>query len=307
MKKILQIDGGGIKGIIPSVICDHIEKSKNKKICDIFNLIIGTSSGAILGGALAAGVDAEKIKDIYINEGPKLFKSKYLLHLTTPQYERDKFKKRFKQEINDITLKELNTKYMATAFNLCSNRTHFIKSWNKNDLSKKLLDVISWSGLSAAHYFGKIDVPDYKWTLEKEDSSSEEKTGAVFQDGGQGIYNCTLSYVITECIAQGWLKDEVLILSLGSGCVDFSKDYKKMKKIGILDEVRYYTEQARIESTISQVLAIKYLAEKHKNIKIHRLEKIIPKNQNGLDKIKYIDVYEKIGKSLINKIPLNEL
>ena len=54
--KILQIDGGGIRGIIPSVICAAIEERKGEPISRLFDMISGTSTGAILGGALAAGI-----------------------------------------------------------------------------------------------------------------------------------------------------------------------------------------------------------------------------------------------------------
>ena len=54
MKKILQIDGGGIRGIIPAVILSYLEEKCGKPLCQCFDLITGTSTGAIIGGAIAA-------------------------------------------------------------------------------------------------------------------------------------------------------------------------------------------------------------------------------------------------------------
>ena len=65
MRKILQVDGGGIRGIVPTVILAYLEDKCDKPLfCQCFNLITGTSTGAIIGGAVAAGVSANKIKEL---------------------------------------------------------------------------------------------------------------------------------------------------------------------------------------------------------------------------------------------------
>ena len=53
--KILSIDGGGIRGIIPAVILNYIEKglqtqsgNPNATLADYFDLVAGTSTGGIL-------------------------------------------------------------------------------------------------------------------------------------------------------------------------------------------------------------------------------------------------------------------
>ena len=48
MKKILTIDGGGIRGVLPARILHEIEKRMKKPISEIFDLIAGTSTGGIL-------------------------------------------------------------------------------------------------------------------------------------------------------------------------------------------------------------------------------------------------------------------
>ena len=52
MKKILAIDGGGIRGIIPAVILSEIERRTAKPTAQLFDLIAGTSTGGILALAL---------------------------------------------------------------------------------------------------------------------------------------------------------------------------------------------------------------------------------------------------------------
>jgi len=54
--RILSLDGGGIRGIIPATVMVHIEKkikefsnNPDARIADYFDIIVGTSTGAILG------------------------------------------------------------------------------------------------------------------------------------------------------------------------------------------------------------------------------------------------------------------
>ena len=51
--RILSIDGGGIRGIIPALILSEIEQRTGKPISDLFDLVAGTSTGAILATALS--------------------------------------------------------------------------------------------------------------------------------------------------------------------------------------------------------------------------------------------------------------
>lgn len=50
--KILSIDGGGVRGIIPARILHHIEERSGKRISEIFDLIVGTSTGGLIALAL---------------------------------------------------------------------------------------------------------------------------------------------------------------------------------------------------------------------------------------------------------------
>ncbi len=86
MIKILSIDGGGIRGLIPALILAHIEQEVGQPICDIFDLIAGTSTGGIIALALVKPGDAStdtKLADergapqdavnIYSNQGAQIF------------------------------------------------------------------------------------------------------------------------------------------------------------------------------------------------------------------------------------------
>ena len=52
--RILSIDGGGIRGVIPAVILEKIEAMTGQPIATLFDLVAGTSIGGILAAALTA-------------------------------------------------------------------------------------------------------------------------------------------------------------------------------------------------------------------------------------------------------------
>lgn len=54
MKIIIAISGGGIRGIIPAMVLEELEKRSGRRIADCADLIAGTSTGGIIACLLAA-------------------------------------------------------------------------------------------------------------------------------------------------------------------------------------------------------------------------------------------------------------
>ena len=71
--RILSLDGGGIRGVISATILAAIEKQINQPLNKYFDLIAGTSTGSILAGAIAIGLTAQEIIDIYKQKGIRIF------------------------------------------------------------------------------------------------------------------------------------------------------------------------------------------------------------------------------------------
>jgi len=53
LRRVLSTDGGGIRGIIPAMVIAHIEKQLGKPAHELFDLMVGTSTGGILALELA--------------------------------------------------------------------------------------------------------------------------------------------------------------------------------------------------------------------------------------------------------------
>lgn len=79
--RILSLDGGGIRGIIPALILAEIEKRTGKPIHQLFDFIAGTSTGGIISLGLGYNkpgssqpYEAKDLVSLYEQNGPELFK-----------------------------------------------------------------------------------------------------------------------------------------------------------------------------------------------------------------------------------------
>src|SRR3974390_1425641 len=83
-KRILSLDGGGVRGILTLGDLGAIEDMLKKRsgnpdllLCDYFDLIGGTSTGSIIAAGLACGMSVDKLKTLYRDLGKSIFVSKF--------------------------------------------------------------------------------------------------------------------------------------------------------------------------------------------------------------------------------------
>jgi hypothetical protein len=85
-KRILSLDGGGVRGAISVAFLERIEKLVREeharthgdgaappRLGDYFDLVGGTSTGAVIAGAVALGKSTAEIKDFYLKLAPRIF------------------------------------------------------------------------------------------------------------------------------------------------------------------------------------------------------------------------------------------
>lgn len=85
-KRILALDGGGLRGVLTLGILREIEATLRERhggdedfrLCDYFDLIAGTSTGAIIASALAIGMSVDELHDHYFKLGHAVFKRSLL-------------------------------------------------------------------------------------------------------------------------------------------------------------------------------------------------------------------------------------
>lgn len=111
-KRILALDGGGIRGILTLQILRRIEAiirkrtgNSNAVLSDYFDLIGGTSTGAIIATALALGWDVNRIDKVYRALGDSIFEKKFFRKgLFRPKFPAEPLQKALKREFGDIRL-----------------------------------------------------------------------------------------------------------------------------------------------------------------------------------------------------------
>src|SRR5258706_10667599 len=83
--RLLSIDGGGLKGLIPAEALIAIENQldeltgRSLPLCERFDLIGGTSTGAILAVGLSLGLKAADLRDFYLKFGKSIFTKVFFL------------------------------------------------------------------------------------------------------------------------------------------------------------------------------------------------------------------------------------
>jgi len=84
-RKMLAIDGGGIRGLISLGILKRLEEwlapvsgASNFRLCDFFDYIAGTSTGAIIAAGLARGMSVQQLITFYENSGRDMFEKSRL-------------------------------------------------------------------------------------------------------------------------------------------------------------------------------------------------------------------------------------
>jgi len=73
MKNSLSINGGGIRGIIPCSVLAALERQTGKLTRDLFSYVSGTSTGALLAAAVAAGIPASELLTVYTTRSKEVF------------------------------------------------------------------------------------------------------------------------------------------------------------------------------------------------------------------------------------------
>ena len=229
-KRILALDGGGIRGMIAVEVLKEIEEllreetggDKDFVLADYFDYISGTSTGAIIAAALSLGWSVDKIHNFYINSGEQMFDKASLLKKFKYQYEDEALKEMLMKEFgSDTTLGsyKLRTLLMMVMRNattdspwpVCNNPGAKYNSRKRDDCNLELpLWQLVRASTAAPVYFPPEKVPIGKHNF-------------VFVDGGITTYNNpsfqTFLMATLGPYNLGWEtgEDKLLIVSIGTG------------------------------------------------------------------------------------------
>ena len=239
--RVLVIDGGGIRGIIPATILKNIEAKLPGRISDHFDMIVGTSTGGILAcmylcptenNAYSPRFTAENALDFYLDYGPKIFECSFwhkcssLGGISDEKYQKHTFRKLVQDHVGDTKMSDLIRPCVITAYDIERRIPHYFKQHKALNDPKKDFRVVDCALSTSA-------APTY---FEAEKIRSAGGTEHALVDGGVFANNpCMAAFVECEKLREG---KPVFILSLGTGGCKNPYLWEKAKDFGKLQWIK---------------------------------------------------------------------
>ncbi|GJX72837.1 patatin-like protein 2 [Tanacetum coccineum] len=250
---ILSIDGGGVRGLIPSVILSFLETELQKldgesaRLADYFDVISGTSTGGLVTAMLTAPNEdnrplfaARDITEFYLEHCPSIFPhddnplghaTKVIKALSGPKYDGVYLHELIQELLGNTQLHETLTNVVIPTFDIKHMQPTIFSSYQlkKNPGLDALLSDIC-IGTSAAPTY----LPAH--TFETEDSEGNLLGEFNLIDGGVAANNPTLVAIseVTQEITKGSIDffpikpteyGRFLVLSLGTGSPKFEEKF----------------------------------------------------------------------------------
>jgi patatin-like phospholipase/acyl hydrolase len=135
--RILSLDGGGMRGIFTAAVIAQLERDLSVRIADHVDLIVGTSTGGIIGLGLASGKTGEEMREFYATEGQHIFSKPRGLarRLRHPKYDRRNLDEVLQREFGAMRLNDLSTSVCITAHELVAGTTRVWKDDHHHQLT----------------------------------------------------------------------------------------------------------------------------------------------------------------------------
>jgi len=274
-KRILALDGGGLRGILTVGFLQKVEEllrarhggDAGFRLCHYFDLIAGTSTGAIIAGALALGWSVEEIRAKYMTLGKAVFEKSFLRQgLFRAKYDAEKLSEELKAVYGARTV--LGGSELLTGLMIVAKRLDSGSPWpiSNNPRGKYF----------AGREGGVIGNGDYPlWQVVRASTAApvyfepERITIASapgmkpvqgdFVDGGVSPYNNpalqALMYATLEGYRIGWPlgADELLLVSVGTGAADAGvRTAALAAQHGIRSLVSLMQDSAVLQETVLQ-------------------------------------------------------
>ena len=126
---ILALDGGGTRGIYTAQLLAKIEQAIGTPIKTCFDLIAGTSTGAIVAGAAVSDIPMADIVELFDTETPHIFKRRwYRIPLFLSKYPSEQLAQVIAKHIPATPLGEIATPLMLTSSEITKSEVHIFRS-----------------------------------------------------------------------------------------------------------------------------------------------------------------------------------
>ncbi len=316
MKKILSIDGGGIRGIIPLACLVEFEKIHGKPCREIFDMVAGTSTGALIAAGIALGISARGLLALYRELAKHAFQRlpwyQILFNLGNHRYSNTFIANTLHEIGADRPLNSLMVDVLITAKNLETSQTDFFVRDGPGNAGH-------WGTMSLVDaVLASIAAPTY-FPAHSADLLGKEHT---WVDGGVGVSGNPVYHAAVEAIhfsAGLYPPGDTLMLSFGTGRRPHPIDAQSASilKWGIwvlaetmedAGEWQTYVTRREYEWT-ARIDLRRYQLDLTSSV-MRELGVAVPEGVNvteiGLDAVWAADLLENIGRSFAAKIDFND-
>lgn len=225
--KILSIDGGGIRGLFPAMVLANLEAELKAKgvekwqVYQNFDLICGTSTGGIMAIALALGIPAKEIYELYLENAKVIFGNKkgFLKRFKYSAHKRDNLERLIREKYKaynneeDPRLNNCKTHVAIPIYDLMEGRPSVLKS-NYHKAFVRDYHIPAYQAALATSA-----APTYfdPYSSSYIDLNGLEKPFLNKVDGGVFANNPTLNGIIEAQKAFNLNLEELSVLSIGTG------------------------------------------------------------------------------------------
>ena len=205
---ILALDGGGTRGIYTAQLLAKIEEAFGTRIKTHFDLIAGTSTGAIIAGAAVSDIPMQDIVELFETETRYIFRKKwYRIPLFVSKYPSEKLAQIIAKHIPATPLGNIETPLMITSSEITSSEVHIFRSnygSRDSEIAPTNKDVCLRDAIlascAAPTFFAPKSVDDL-----------------LFADGGLWANNPSTAAFTEALSAFGKGTQELRMLSIGTG------------------------------------------------------------------------------------------
>jgi uncharacterized protein len=289
-RRVLCIDGGGIKGVFPASFLSTIEQSLGTPVADYFDLIVGTSTGGIIALGLGLGLSASDLLRFYQERGPAIFNGNgqmgWVRQLFRAKYNPETLRQALSEAFGSRRLGDSRKRLVIPSFNVETGEVHVWKTAHhprlERDYAHAAVEVALSTG-AAPTYF-----PTYK-----------AQSGTPLIDGGVWANNPVAIATVEAIGVLGWQASELRILSLGCTTPPFDIDWGRKRSLGKLAWATKITDLFMTAQSVSATGMTQHLLPDRNNLV--RISPTVGKNRFELDRVGEIPSLLGIGDSEARK------
>ena len=179
-RTILSLDGGGMRGILTIQLLKKLEEVAGIPCHQLFDMVAGTSTGAIIAGLVVTGHNAADIEKMYEELVTQVFDKRTLANrfINPPAFTKKKYRDLLRGVVDDITLQDAcastDMDLMITSRDMAASEETFFSCFKQPDGSHygTYKNILLRAAMEAT-----MSAPTYFYPLER------------FVDGGTTTYN----------------------------------------------------------------------------------------------------------------------